>query len=621
MSARILIVDDEATIRSSLEESLTAEGYEIQVAESGEEALAKCHGTQFDLLITDLRMKGVTGLEVLQALRNQGAQTPVIMMTAYGDVDNAVNAMRLGAYDFIPKPFKLSTMKKQVRAAVRATAEHQVDAAEGEEAPPTAQKATQTARTAAKTGDGDGRYMRMINACPGLAKVARVLEKVGQSRSGNDTSVLIQGESGSGKEIIARAIHEVSLGAGDRFMEINCAAVPETLLESELFGYEKGAFTDAKARKEGLFELAGGGTIFLDEIGEMGVLLQSRLLRVLEGRHFRRVGGKDDLEVKARIVAATNRKISEAIESGTFRNDLYYRLQVVEIEVPPLRERPQDLEILINAFLREFNTSAGPDHRTGERDCPGSAAEVPLAGQRPGAEEPAQADRHFGGARPAGIVPLPGAHPGRTQSSFVVAPAGPRPGHRPDAVGGGGAAADPLHPGDDREQQVQGGADSRHQPADAAREAADLREPEGRTGQAEGRRSRGLTADRRSRIARRFSRAAWTFFPSPNLTAPCQQSGHDAGDPPGQTYAAANVGVAGSGFRMLPTYIRYLVSRMFKVVCGIAEPEPVAGPPGPGVGAGRPRYGHGLCGGGRKRPNLPFTGRNDHVQKNDFFVS
>ena len=354
MKPRILIVDDEASIRSSLLESLTAEGYNAEIAESGEEALARCHGTVFDLVVTDLRLPGVSGLEILQALRNQGNATPVIMMTAYGDVDTAVSAMRSGAYDFIPKPFKLGAIKKQVRAALRATAE-----------PRPARNETVVVGDAAETAAAtppheiDGLYMGLIKACPGLEKVARVLEKIGASRAGNDTSILIQGESGSGKEIVARAVHEVSLGNTDRFMEINCAAVPETLLESELFGYEKGAFTDAKGRKEGLFELAGGGSIFLDEIGEMGVLLQSRLLRVLENRRYRRVGGKDDLEVEARIVAATNRKLNEAIEDGSFRNDLYYRLQVVEIEVPPLRERPQDLDILINGFLREFNSKLG----------------------------------------------------------------------------------------------------------------------------------------------------------------------------------------------------------------------------------------------------------------------
>jgi two-component system response regulator AtoC len=354
MNPRILIVDDEAAIRSSLLESLTAEGYDAEIAESGEEALARCHGTVFDLVVTDLRLPGVSGLEILQALRNQGNVTPVIMMTAYGDVDTAVSAMRSGAYDFIPKPFKLSAIKKQVRAALRATAEPRVRQDEV-----MAASTVGKAASVAPSPDLDGLYMGLIKACPGLDKVARVLEKIGSSRSGNDTSILIQGESGSGKEIVARAVHEVSLGHTDRFMEINCAAVPETLLESELFGYEKGAFTDAKGRKEGLFELAGAGTIFLDEIGEMGILLQSRLLRVLDNRRYRRVGGKDDLEVGARIVAATNRRLGEAILDGTFRNDLYYRLQVVEIEVPPLRERPQDLDILINGFLREFNTKLG----------------------------------------------------------------------------------------------------------------------------------------------------------------------------------------------------------------------------------------------------------------------
>ena len=353
MSKRILVIDDEETIRLSLVEALNAEGYRVDDTESGEEALARCHSNAYDLLITDLKLAGVSGLEVLQALRNQGNATPVIMMTAYGDVDTAVSSMRLGAYDFIPKPFKLSLIKKQVRSALRATRDRELIPAKRSRA------AKIVAVSPAAVTDTDGRYMRMIKACPGLESVAHMLEKIGGSRSGNDTSILIQGESGSGKEIIARAVHEVSDSRGQPFMEINCAAVPETLLESELFGYEKGAFTDAKARKEGLFELAGRGTIFLDEIGEMGVLLQSRLLRVIENRRLRRVGGKEELDVEARIVAATNRRLSEAIEAGAFRNDLYYRLQVVEIDVPPLRERPQDMEVLINSFIRELNDQLG----------------------------------------------------------------------------------------------------------------------------------------------------------------------------------------------------------------------------------------------------------------------
>ena len=351
MNSRILIVDDEATIRASLVESLTREGFDITSAETGEEALAKTHSTVFDLVITDLKLPGVSGLEILQALRNQGNSTPVIVMTAYGDVDTAVSAMRLGAYDFMPKPFKLGTMKKQVRAALKATVS--IDPPPFETIVNISEKPAESALSSAI--DFNGQYMGMIKSCPGLQHIARILEKVGNSRSGNDTSILIQGESGTGKEIVARAIHEVSSGHHDRFMEINCSALPETLLESEVFGHEKGSFTDAKARKEGLFELAGSGSIFLDEIGEMGILLQARLLRVLESRRFRRVGGKDDLDVRARVVAATNLKLADAIESGNFRNDLYYRLQVVEIEIPPLRERPQDIEVLINHFLRSFN--------------------------------------------------------------------------------------------------------------------------------------------------------------------------------------------------------------------------------------------------------------------------
>jgi two-component system response regulator AtoC len=351
MNKKILIVDDEATIRASLAEALSEEGFQVDTAETGEEGLARCHGGSYDLVVTDLKLPGVTGLEILQALRNQGQRIPVIMMTAYGDVDTAVAAMRAGAYDFIQKPFKLNAIRKQVRAALRATGETRPEAALADHDVPAAPAATPR--------EG-GHYYPMIQACPGLARVAAVLDKIGGSRTGNDTSILIQGESGSGKEIIARAVHEVGPSRGEPFMEINCAAVPETLLESELFGHEKGAFTDAKMRKEGLFELAGKGTIFLDEIGEMGILLQSRLLRVIENRRFRRVGGgREELSVDARIVAATNRRLSEAIAAGTFRNDLYYRLQVVEIDVPPLRDRPQDLEILVNAFLRKFNQQMG----------------------------------------------------------------------------------------------------------------------------------------------------------------------------------------------------------------------------------------------------------------------
>ncbi|MBU0743702.1 sigma-54 dependent transcriptional regulator [bacterium] len=350
MTQRILIVDDEAAIRQSLAESLADEGFDTDSAETGEEALAKLNTGTYDLVVTDLKMPNVSGLELLQALRHQDRQTPVIMMTAYGDVDTAVESMRLGAYDFIQKPFKLSDMRRQVSAALRATTVPDTDAGDARPAPRHPRPASRS---------GGAYYMSLIQACPGLTGIADLLDKVGSSRAGNDTSVLIQGESGSGKEIIARAIHEASDRHGEPFMEINCAAVPETLLESELMGHEKGAFTDAKARKEGLFELAGQGTIFLDEIGEMGILLQSRLLRVIDNRTFRRVGGKEELSVSARIVAATNRDLDAAIQAGAFRNDLYYRLQVVEVHIPPLRERPDDVGVLLEHFVADLNAKLG----------------------------------------------------------------------------------------------------------------------------------------------------------------------------------------------------------------------------------------------------------------------
>jgi DNA-binding NtrC family response regulator len=351
MNKRILIVDDEATIRFSLAEALSEVGCTVDTAETGEEALKLFADAQHHLVVTDLKLPQLSGLELLQTWRQLGFRVPVIMMTAYGDVDTAVAAMRAGAYDFIQKPFKLSVIKKQVRAALRAT--------EQRSPVPVASLPGGGPLPAPTAGAAQGYYLDMIKACPGLQKVAQFLEKIGASRSGPDTSILIQGESGSGKEIVARAVHEVGPSRGEPFMEINCAALPENLLESELFGHEKWAFTDAKVRKEGLFQLAGGGTIFLDEIGEMGILLQSRLLRVIENRRFRRVGGKEELTVDARVVAATNRRLSEAIAAGAFRNDLYYRLQVVEIEVPPLRERPRDIEILLDHFIQQFNEELG----------------------------------------------------------------------------------------------------------------------------------------------------------------------------------------------------------------------------------------------------------------------
>jgi DNA-binding NtrC family response regulator len=341
MSAKqtVLICDDQATIRSSLGESLREDGYTVEEAEDGASALASVRKATPDLMLLDLKLPDTTGVEVLRELRTGGVDVPVILMTAYGDTPTAVEAMKLGAYDFVSKPYRLADMKSKVSGALKARGREQ-----------TAQRTTGVSQ--------DGLYLQMLQNTPGLAKVAATVEQVGRSRAGNQASVLITGESGCGKEIVSRAIHEVS-HPGAAFMEINCAAVPDTLLESELFGHEKGAFTDAKNAKEGLFELAGQGTIFLDEIGEMGVTLQSRLLRVIESRNFRRVGGKREKEVRARIVAATNRELQQAIDDGLFRNDLYFRLQVIEIHIPALRERPDDVPVLAQSFIDAFNRELG----------------------------------------------------------------------------------------------------------------------------------------------------------------------------------------------------------------------------------------------------------------------
>ena len=338
----VLICDDQDTIRSSLGEALGDDGYEVIEAEDGAAGLAGVRDGEPDLVLLDLKLPDTTGVEVLRKIRADGHEMPVILMTAYGDTPTAVEAMKLGAYDFVQKPYSLADMKAKVAAALKAR-QREVSAT----------RLRETTRE-----ESGGLYLQMLERTPGLNEIAETVAQVGRSRAGNEASVLITGESGCGKEIVARAIHEVS-HPGAPFMEINCAAVPDTLLESELFGHEKGAFTDAKTAKEGLFELAGRGTIFLDEIGEMGITLQSRLLRVIENRSFRRVGGKVEKEVRARIVAATNREMQKAIGDGVFRNDLYFRLQVIELHVDPLRERPDDIGVLAKAFVDSFNQQLG----------------------------------------------------------------------------------------------------------------------------------------------------------------------------------------------------------------------------------------------------------------------
>jgi DNA-binding NtrC family response regulator len=330
---RIMVVDDEHLIRWSLEQNLKKQGYDVLTAGNGEDALRLVREEQPDLVLLDIQLPGITGLEVLEKIKEIDDEIIVIMVTAHGGLETAVNAMRLGAYDYINKPFNLEEMAIVIKKALE-----------------TSDLRREVARLRSehkKSGPP-----QIIGVNKHMKVVLGMMEKVAKSEA---TTVLIQGESGTGKELVAKWIHYASSRAEKPFVAINCAAVPATLLESELFGHEKGAFTDAKATKKGLFELADGGTVFLDEIGDMELGMQAKLLRFLEDRTFRRIGGSKVLSVDVRIVSATNKDLLKAIEEKTFRNDLYYRLQVIPIFLPPLRERKDDILTMANHFIEIFN--------------------------------------------------------------------------------------------------------------------------------------------------------------------------------------------------------------------------------------------------------------------------
>ncbi|HEY6839190.1 MAG TPA: sigma-54 dependent transcriptional regulator [Geobacteraceae bacterium] len=330
---RIMVVDDEHLIRWSLEQNLKKQGYDVLTAGNGEEALRLVREEQPDLVLLDIQLPGITGLEVLERVKEIDEEIIVIMVTAHGGLETAVNAMRLGAYDYINKPFNLDEMAIVIKKALE-----------------TSDLRREVARLRSehkKSGPPE-----IIGVNKHMKNVLSMMEKVAKSEA---TTVLIQGESGTGKELVAKWIHYASSRAEKPFVAINCAAVPATLLESELFGHEKGAFTDAKATKKGLFELADGGTVFLDEIGDMELGMQAKLLRFLEDRTFRRIGGSKVISVDVRIISATNKDLLKAIEEKAFRNDLYYRLQVIPIFLPPLRERKDDILLMVNYFINVFN--------------------------------------------------------------------------------------------------------------------------------------------------------------------------------------------------------------------------------------------------------------------------
>ncbi|MFT7580782.1 MAG: two-component system response regulator AtoC [Myxococcota bacterium] len=340
---RLLVVDDEANMRTVLAELLSREGYAVETAADGRDALKalKRTGGNVHAVLTDMRMPGMDGMTLLQEIGSRYPGRPVVMLTAHGSVDTAVEAMKVGAFDFVTKPFDADELRAVIAKAVN-TAIGELDAVEAVVLPETTQPG------------GIGRY-GMIGMSPAMQEVYQVLDKV----TDTPTTVLITGESGTGKELVAHALHNGSSRRNRAFIKVNCAAIPQTLIESELFGHEKGAFTGAIASKPGRFELADKGTLFLDEIAEIPTEMQVKLLRAIQESSFERVGGLKTLNVDVRLIAATNRNLSVEVEEGRFREDLFYRLNVVPIRLPPLRERPSDIPLLVEHMLTRFNDRLG----------------------------------------------------------------------------------------------------------------------------------------------------------------------------------------------------------------------------------------------------------------------
>ena len=329
----ILTIDDEENIRNGLADNFELEGYEVKQAASGEEGLALIAQGGIDLVITDLRMNGISGSEVVKHVTTEHPGIPIIVLTGHGSIDDATAALKAGAFDFLTKPLDLDHLNKIVKNALQGKI--------------LAEQNRELKEKLMKSESPD----EMIGKSDSLARVRQMISRAAPARA----SVLITGESGVGKELVARAVHEQSDRAKGPFVVVHCAALSETLIESELFGFEKGAFTGAENVHKGRFELADGGTIFLDEIGEVNLATQVKLLRVLQEHKFERVGGEKSIEVDVRVVAATNRNLEEEVKAGKFREDLFYRLNVVRIEMPSLRERMDDIPLLMHAFLREFN--------------------------------------------------------------------------------------------------------------------------------------------------------------------------------------------------------------------------------------------------------------------------
>ena len=331
MADRILVVDDEPSMRRMLEILLRQEGFEVRAAQSAEEALAALSRTSFDLIISDIRMPGLSGIDLLRRVRAEGPGAEVVLITAYATAESAIEALKLGAFDYVTKPFQVDELLHIVRNAVE-------------------KHALQEENILLKAElSQQAHFGEIIGGSPQMRQIYALIERIAPTTS----TVLIQGESGTAKELVARAIHQRSARGSRPFVSVNCGGIPETLLESELFGHVKGAFTGAYATKKGLFDTAHGGTLFLDEIGEMSPLMQVKLLRALQERRIRAVGATEDHEVDARVLAATNQDLARLVQEKRFREDLFYRINVITIQLPPLRKRRDDIPTLAQHFLQK----------------------------------------------------------------------------------------------------------------------------------------------------------------------------------------------------------------------------------------------------------------------------
>ena len=342
MSVSILIVDDEPHLPHQFARYLRKHGYEVSTVADGEAALQEIQQNSFDLVLLDLRLPRLSGLEVLTRVRAFDQELPVVMITAYGDVKSAVAAMKLGASDYLLKGFDLDELLLVVKRSLETSA------------------MSRELRQLRRERSDNYHFSYIVGHSERMRQVFEMVARVARS---DTASVLITGESGTGKEVVARAIHEQSQRASGPFHPLNCAAIPGNILESELFGYEQYAFTDARKRKRGLLELADGGTLFLDEIGEMPMEMQAKLLRVLETRSFFRLGGSKEVKINVRVLAATNRNLEQAMKTNAFRADLFFRLAVLQIALPPLRERPGDILLFASRFIEDFNRSLGRNVR------------------------------------------------------------------------------------------------------------------------------------------------------------------------------------------------------------------------------------------------------------------